>query len=120
MNEKIICEKCGNEMVSFIRGSSCGVECLKCGWGLATTYIEPIKTDETNYTLSIPTISEPNIDHIKAISNILNVNFIRSKSLLQEGNASITDKAVKIRDYARLLNEKAIQFTITPDFPYEI
>ena len=120
MDEKIICEKCGNEMIYFIRGSSCGTECLKCGWGLVTTYIEPIKIDETNYTLSIPTIDEPDIDHIKAISKILNVNFIKSKSLIQEGNATITDKAIKIRDYARLLSEKDIQFTITPDFPYEI
>ena len=120
MDEKIICEKCGNEMIYFIRGSSCGTECLKCGWGLVTTYIEPIKTDQTNYTLSIPTIGEPDIDHIKAISNILNVNFIKSKSLLQEGNTTITDKAIKIRDYARVLSEKDIQFTITPDFPYEI
>ena len=120
MDEKIICEKCGNEMIYFIRGSSCGTECLKCGWGLVTTYIEPIKIDETNYTLSIPTIDEPDIDHIKAISKILNVNFIKSKSLLQEGNATITDKAIKIRDYARLLNDSSIQFTITPNFPYEI
>ena len=120
MNEKIICEKCGNKMVSFIRGSSCGGECLKCGWGLVTTYIEPIKTDETNYTLSIPMISEPNIDHIKAVSTILNVNFLKSKSLLQKGKATITDKAVKIKDYAKLLNDKSIRFTIAPDFPYEI
>lgn len=120
MNEKIICEKCGNEMVSFIRGSSRGVECLKCGWGLATTYIKPIKTDDTNYILSIPAINEPNIDHIKAVSKILNVNFLKSKSLLQKGNTTIEDTAVKIRDYARLLNEKSIQFAITPDFPYEI
>ena len=95
-------------------------ECPKCGDGLATSYFEPIETDNIEYSISVSAISNPDITHIKLIANILNVNFITSKSLIQEGNATITDKAIKIRDYARLLSEKDIQFTITPDFPYEI
>lgn len=114
------CSSCGENMICKIEEHTLVWECPKCGDGLATTYFEPIETDETNYTLSISEISEPNIDHIKVISNMLNVNFLKSKSLLQEGNATITDKAVKIRDYIRLLNENSISFTITPKFPYEI
>ena len=114
------CLSCGENMICKIEEHTLVWECPKCGDGLATTYFEPIETDETNYTLSISEISEPNIDHIKLISNMLNVNFLKAKSLLQEGNATITDKAVKIRDYIRLLNKISIPFTITPNFPYEI
>ena len=114
------CLSCGENMICKIEEHTLVWECPKCGDGLATTYFEPIETDDTEYSISISAISSPDINQIKLVSNILNVNFIKTKFLLQEGNATIADKAVKIRDYARSLNEKSVQFKITPDFPYEV
>lgn len=114
------CLSCGENMICKIEDHTLLWECPKCGDDLASTYFEPIETDDVEYTISISAISNPDINQIKLVSNILNVNFIKSKSLLQEENATITDKAKKIREYAKSLNEKSIQFTITPDFPYEI
>ena len=38
MSEKIICEKCGTEMQSHHKGSTCSMLCPKCGWGWVMTY----------------------------------------------------------------------------------
>lgn len=114
------CLSCGENMICKIEEHTLVWKCPKCGDGIATTYFEPIETDDIEYSISISAISNPDINQIKLVSNILNVNFIKSKSLLQKGSATITDRAIKVRDYAKLLDEKSILFTITPNFPYEI
>ena len=43
MNDKCICEKCGAEMKPLSDFSPVGMTCPNCGWGWATTYIDPIK-----------------------------------------------------------------------------
>ena len=44
MSEKAICDKCGSEIKYFQEKGSCGWVCPVCGWGCATTYIEPVKS----------------------------------------------------------------------------
>ena len=45
MTDKIICEKCGAEMLPIDQNKPVGMTCPNCGWGWATTYIEPIIED---------------------------------------------------------------------------
>ncbi len=120
MTEKIICEKCGTEMVSFQRGSSCGMECPKCGWGWATTYWPEIASDETNYTISIPAISNPPVDIIRYMSKILSCNFIVANEKLKTTGIQVAGQARKIQEIRKKLMELGVVFSISPDFPYDL
>ena len=119
MSEKLICEKCGSEMEYFIKDSTCGTTCKNCGWGWVTTYQEPIKLDTTDYELYIEPINNPSVDNLRCISSVLNCNFLEAKSKLQE-RIRFTKKATAILDIALKLKSNNIEFTITPEFPYEI
>ena len=46
MNKEYICEKCGTEMVPIDKKIPVGLTCPNCGWGWATTYIDPIIEDD--------------------------------------------------------------------------
>ena len=45
MSEKVFCEKCGAEMHPIDPAKPIGMICPKCGWGWATSYIDPIAED---------------------------------------------------------------------------
>jgi hypothetical protein len=45
----VICEKCGAEMKPLSDIYPVGMTCPNCGWGWATTYIDPINLDESDY-----------------------------------------------------------------------
>lgn len=117
MSEKIFCEKCGAEMSSYINGSSCGMECKSCGWGWATTYRSPIEEDDTDYALTISSVSNPSLTTIKCISNILMCNFVTAKEKLKN-DIVIIGKASTIEKYIKTLISNSIIFMVSPNFPY--
>ena len=119
MIEKVFCEKCGNEMTPFISDSSSGMECKKCGWGWVTTYQEPIKLDDTDYSLQIEPDRTPSVDSIRCIAQILACNFLEARKRIQAG-ICIEEKAVTVRKIAAELRKNKISYIIKPDFPYEI
>ena len=43
------CEKCNSDLITKIEGSTLTISCTNCDWDLATTYWDPIYTDETIY-----------------------------------------------------------------------
>jgi hypothetical protein len=114
-----ICEKCGHEMSYYMSTSECGMLCESCGWGFVTTYIEPIYLDKTEYTLCIAPIETPSIEVIRCIANTLMCNYLNAKERLTN-EIVLKNKAVTIRDLARALHKCNINYTITPDYPYNI
>lgn len=119
MSEKIICEKCGEEMVYFHRYGSCGMECPKCGWGWATTYRSEIESDETNYSISIPVILNPSVDVIRFISEVLSCNFIAANEKIKTNGIQISGQAEQIQKIRKSLTELKVPFAISPDFSYD-
>jgi hypothetical protein len=95
------------------------MQCESCGWGFVTTYIEPIHLDETEYTLCIAPIATPSIEIIRCIANTLMCNYLNTKERLTN-EIVLKNKAVTIRDLARALHKCNINYTITPDYPYNI
>jgi hypothetical protein len=120
MSEKIFCEKCGTEMVDFQIDRSCGMECPKCGWGWATTYWSPIERDETVYSISIPSISNPTLNIIRFIAEVLSCNFIVANKKIKTSGIQLSGQAEKIQKIRKSLIELNANFVISPDFPYDI
>jgi hypothetical protein len=116
----IKCEKCGAIMFPFKAGSTVGMTCPKCGWGWATTQFEPIVEDRTVYVIKIDCHFKPTREQFKVLSFILNVNYLGVRKLLNEGNASFEGLALDIRDKLKMLKDTEINYSVSPNFPYEI
>ena len=131
MSEIVLCEKCGEQMISTNSEHTIGMTCPKCGWGWVTSYFDPIATDDTDYSIFIKANNPAIPSTIKLISDITGVNFLQAKKLLCSGNdelvykaknesASTMYKAQRVQAVAKKLKEADIAFTITPDFPFEV
>jgi len=114
------CEKCGSEMNYFREKMSCGWLCPNCGFGVATTYIDPITEDETTYTISLQPVDAPSVNAIKTVAHLCGCNFIAARNFLTSGEAILEDNAASIRNAATVLLENHVAYTISPDFPYSI
>ena len=93
----MICEKCGNKMDFVKQELSLNCICPKCNWGWATSYIDPIESDNVLYSVSIEKTDISNILAIKAISKINNCNFLKAKALLSQGGIILKALAPEIK-----------------------
>ncbi len=117
MNDAMICEKCSNQMQYFRDQSTCGWTCPQCGWGIVTTYHDPIDLDERIYTIIIPP-QEATLDAVKSISTIFSVNYIEARKSLMNGSLRASGKAKDIKNKATLLSGCSVVYKIEPEFPY--
>ena len=131
MNEIIVCEKCGEQMVSIEQDHTVGMTCPKCVWGWVTSHFDAIDTDRTDYSIFLRPGNPADINNIKLIASLCSTNFIETKRILQSDvdtciytatNESSADysKAGKVRHIASLLKTAHLSFYITPDFPYAL
>ena len=117
-SEKVLCEKCGEEMIPIDDKRSVGMTCPKCGWGWVTSYFEPYETDMTQYSIVIQG-NEATRAAIKVVSDIAGVNFLQANKLLKQPEAVVFEgRAAEVLEKKKVLIENKISFKITPDFPY--
>lgn len=118
MNDKCICKKCGHEMKPLSDIHPIGMTCPNCGWGWATTYIDPINIDECDYHV-IVTSGDNSLSVIKVVSDIANCNYIEAKKIIENTPAEIyIGKAVNVKAIMEQLKSAGIDFSIKPEFPY--
>lgn len=131
MNEKIICEKCGTEMIDRSKGDSISIICPNCGWGWATTTHDPSMDDETEYEIWLRPGNAQSTEILRLIAGIANINLLQAKKLLSNEEpillfkahteaVAVRNKVQKIQDIAKRLTEVNVLFFIVPDFKYEI
>ena len=119
MSNKIICEKCGTEMLPIDMHKSVGMKCPKCGWGWATSYIEPIKVDTTDYNVVLLAGNIPSKESIKTIANIAGISFLQAKKMIENAPTSLLiGKAVAVKEAIVALERSALNYQVEPKFPY--
>ena len=102
-----------------------------CGWGFATSLSQPLDEDMTDYKIYLNPGNTETMEHIKLISAICHVNYLQARKLLssqkpvliykaEQEAASSLSKAGKVLQAAKCLKESSLEFSIIPDFPYEI
>lgn len=130
MTEKMICEKCGSEMIDQSIGDSICIECPKCGWGWATTTYDPTCEDRTPYEVWLELGNQQTLEILRLIANVAGVNFIQAKTILSSESPVMIYRACpeaaaeknmvqQIQDVARKLLDAGVQFSIKPDFTYD-
>ena len=118
MNDAIICEKCGNEMKPLSEIYPIGMTCPNCGWGWATTYIEPIRADSMNYHIVLLSANTA-LPNIKLISKIAGCNYLDAKKLIETTPREIfCGNAVEVKAFKEMLETANIEISIDPEFPY--
>lgn len=119
MNEKILCEKCGAEMVPADPNKPTGMECPKCGWGWVTSYIDPKYEDETIYRVILDEGNKAGKDQLKAVSIILDCNFIAAKETINNPSKCLAEgRADEVDSVVQQLKEADMQFHVEPEYPY--
>lgn len=115
----MICEKCMQEMIWSVEGSTQGWKCPMCGWNIITTFIDEINVDETEYSLYIRRVPEIDAEKIKSVAQIANVNFVTAKRMLEDNEICIMKaKAPKIQEAIVKLQELNIDYIVSPSFNY--
>ena len=116
----MICEKCGNELNVGKQELSCSCICPNCHGGWATSCIAPIKADNVLYSVIIEKTDISDMGAVKAISKAKNCNFLEAKAFLSQGGIVLQALAPEIKAVSEKLTNSGINYTITPEFPYEI
>lgn len=89
-----------------------------CGWGWATTYIEPILSDSTDYHVVLVS-SNNSLTSIKAVSEVANCNYIEAKKLISHAPVEVFHgQAVEVKAIREKLEAANIEIRIEPEFPY--
>ena len=119
MSEKIICEKCGAEMLPIESNNPVGLKCPNCVWGWATTFIDPIYNDQTNYSVFLLEGNEQTKEKIKVVSKITNLNMLQAIKIFESTPYEIfSGKAVNVKAAIELLRTQSLNFKVEPEFPY--
>ncbi len=121
MINEIKCEKCGTIMGKVNQEHTQGMACPNCGYGLVTSFFEPIDEDQIIYKLNIDNYPQiPAIEVLKAIAKVVpQKNLLQIRNEIIVNGYTLTGKARKIAETAKILKEGNVIFTITPAFPYK-
>jgi hypothetical protein len=113
------CEKCNTEMIRFIEKSVQGVRCPNCGWSIITSYIEKVDIDKTQYSIFILHVTNINIEKIKLVAKIMDINYLEAKEVLLSDEVKLCEaKAPKIKKIVEELENEKIPYKVIPDFVY--
>ena len=106
-------------MVPTDESKPIGMNCPNCGWGWATTYIDPILEDDKEYSLIILEGNKTEKNVLKAIAKIAECNFIKAKEIIADAPFVIKKgRASEIKNDKAMLEENEIAYSIGPEFIY--
>ena len=96
-----------------------GMVCPNCGWGRATTDIDPILDDLHDYSIILEEAVKPSAEMVKALSRITGQNYIKTRESLKNPPCVVyIGKAKTVKVVARELTSLSIRFSIQPPLPH--
>ena len=113
------CEECGAITEHRVEGSTEGFFCTKCSWSLVTTVMPEIDADITKYKIYLLFANVHNKDHVKALSEVANANFLQAMKMAKKDRSLIFEgEALEVKKVIKILNKLSIKYEIIPKFPY--
>ncbi len=107
-------------------GSSLVSYCIECGQPLlATTKLPDIDVDTTTYRIHLLAHDKPSVAQLKAVAKVANINLLQAKELAAGPNDATAPmlifegRAANVQRHRRDLIEAEVEFTISPEFPYD-
>ena len=94
--------------------------CPNCGWGWATSYFDPIVTDQTEYKIILLEGNDASVEKIRAVNRVSHRNLLKSKELIADAPQVIFEgDAIEVHDKKEILEEEQVLYKIEPDYPYD-
>jgi len=113
------CEECGAITEHRVENSTEGFFCTKCSWSLVTTVMPEIDANIIKYKIYLLFANAHNKDHVKALSEVANVNFLQAMKMVKKNRPLIFEgEALEVNKVIKILNKLSIEYEITPKFPY--
>ena len=115
-----LCEKCGSNLEQYKKGSTGGVICSKCNWGVVTTEMPEINLDFNIYEVFIRNGDCNNKSHIQTVSSIKGINFLKARNIILDEKLPLVFKGeakevVGVREKIKLAGMECV---IKPGFPW--
>ncbi len=119
-NSEFVCPECGSkDFEETWQAPSYLISCVNCSWSVATTRFPDIYYDETVYELFIIPNNTRLFDEISIIKHYRGSNTAEARLQLKNEKVFILkDKALEIMKVIFTLNEKHIDYYISPDYNY--
>lgn len=118
-HSSINCEKCGTLMEIKQFGPSFSVICHKCGWGIASTHIDPLHSDPTEYKIVLLQGNDTSVEKIKAVNQVTHRNLVKSRKVIETAPVIIfKGKATDILNKIKILDSQDLKYEVQPDFPF--
>ena len=113
------CEKCGTLMEIKQFGPSFSIDCPKCGWGVSTSYSDPLHSDPTIYSIFLLQGNDTTVEKVKAVNQVAHINLVKARKAMETAPIKIFEgRASDILDKIMMLDAQNIKYDITPDFPF--
>ena len=101
-------------------GSHFPAICPKCGWGVASSYFDPIGIEPTEYTVILLDGNKDSVEVIRAVNKVSHCNLLKSKQLIENAPCVIfSGDALEVHEMKEILDEEAVLYRIEPDYPYD-
>lgn len=113
------CPNCGNKLISEINGSALIIRCTKCDYSVATTHIDPIYEDDSEYEIFLEEGNEITKENYFLIQSLTNMSMLEIKHLF-EATPYLLSKglAPEVKELKEKLDECGISYSIVPEFKY--
>jgi len=119
MSEKYLCEKCGNEMIPIKKDSTVGMVCPNCGYGVVTSFIDPIYEDYQEYEIYLTEGNTVTKDNYFLIQSLTNMSMLEMKHLFETTPFLLfKGLAPEVKELKGKLDECSINYSIVPEFKY--
>ena len=116
-------EICGINMIRELPEGYFGglsITCPHCGWGVASSYGDPIVTDKTNSQITLLDGNKDSVEVIRAVNKVSHRNLLKSKQLIESAPCVIfKGDAIEVHGMKEILDEEKVLYKIEPDYPYD-
>jgi hypothetical protein len=87
-----------------------GMICPKCGWGWATSFIEPIAEDAVDYTVILLAENVPTKETIKTVAGIAGINYLQARRMIKTAPQKLfVGKAMSVKSVLTALEASSIK-----------
>lgn len=118
----MLCEQCGAKLEADYPEGLIGtysLTCPNCGWGLVTTYCDPIVTDPTVYQIILLEGNDTSVKVIKAVNQVSHLALSKARQSIENAPQVIfTGDALEVHDMKEILDKETVLYKIEPDYPY--
>ena len=118
--EQIHCGFCGGPLAPRVEERTAGLHCPACDrWIVVTPCSPPIFQDSTRYEVFIAAGDHRNRHHIRAVAELLGINYLAARTLLLKNSAEVfAGRAFRVVPVRDRLIEAGLSLRIEPPFPW--